>query len=62
MSPLFYCFFLDRINRINLIFSFGRSPEESAQTPIAFGEGEHILIGFQPISGHYKNIGRKLVS
>jgi hypothetical protein len=30
--------FLDRINRITWIFSFGRSPEESAQTPIASGE------------------------
>jgi hypothetical protein len=35
--------FLDRINRINWIFSFGRSPEESDQTPIASGEGEHTL-------------------
>jgi hypothetical protein len=33
--------FLDRIYRINWIFFFGRSPEESAQTPIASGEGEH---------------------
>jgi hypothetical protein len=30
--------FLDRIYRINWIFSFERSPEESVQTPIAFGE------------------------
>jgi hypothetical protein len=31
---------LDRIYRISWIF-FGRSPDESAQTPIAFGEREH---------------------
>jgi hypothetical protein len=30
--------FLDRIYWINWIFSFGRSPDESAQTPIACGE------------------------
>jgi hypothetical protein len=30
--------FVDRINRINWIFFFGRSPEESDQTPIASGE------------------------
>ena len=34
-------FFFDRIYRINWIFSFGRSPEESAQTPIACGEFTH---------------------
>jgi hypothetical protein len=31
-------FILDGIYRINWIFSFGRSPEESAQTPIACGK------------------------
>jgi hypothetical protein len=36
-------FFLDRIYRINWIFFFGRSPEESDQTPIACGEGERTL-------------------
>ena len=30
--------FLDRIYRICWIFSLGRSPEESVQTPIASGE------------------------
>jgi hypothetical protein len=29
---------LDKINRIRWISFFGRSPDESAQTPIAFGE------------------------
>jgi hypothetical protein len=34
----FEAFFLDRIYRISWIFSFGRSPDESTQTPIASGE------------------------
>jgi hypothetical protein len=34
----FFHFILDRIYRISWIFSFGRSPDESAQTPIASGE------------------------
>ena len=33
-------FVFNRAGRINWIFSFGRSPDESAQTPIASGEGE----------------------
>jgi hypothetical protein len=33
-----FLFILDRINRIIWIFFFGRSPEESGQTPIASGE------------------------
>ena len=41
-SDILNCF-LDRINRINWIFFFGRSPEESDQTPIACGEGERTL-------------------
>jgi len=31
-------FVFNRAGRICWIFSFGRSPDESAQTPIAFGE------------------------
>ena len=34
-----------------MIFFFGRSPEESAQTPIASGEGVHASI-FKIIIGH----------
>jgi len=40
--------FLDRIYRINWIFFFGRSPEESGQTPIAFGELEKFFFYFVP--------------
>jgi hypothetical protein len=45
---IFYCFFLDRIYRIDWIFSFGRSQEESGQTPIACGEDENTY-GFSGI-------------
>jgi hypothetical protein len=38
MDPYLMSKFYDRINRIVWIFSFGPSPEESAQTPIASGE------------------------
>jgi hypothetical protein len=37
-QPVYFDFNLDRIYRISWIFFLGRSPEESAQTPIASGE------------------------
>jgi hypothetical protein len=40
-QQVYFDFNLDRIYRINWIFFFGRSPEESAQIPIASGEGGH---------------------
>jgi len=34
----YFAYILDRIYRISWIFFFGRSPDESDQTPIASGE------------------------